>query len=198
MNEKWDRREEDRKAREQLREALEEKIEDVADRLGDQIERLKEVVTGGMSGSGLKVRVDDLEKKYHEVLAVSSAIAKTVHGDAFGRNSLVDKVKAAYDVAEDAKEKANDAKAIAKGKVEIQTTRRGQNFVIWAAGISLLGTLTMATLTNWEKIADLFRESAEQKMERLQRDIEKEIKTRGPEVKRKVRAMERASRGLPP
>ena len=187
-----DRREADRKWRKELQGALEAKI----DALAEQLEEFKEILVGGLKGDGgLQVRFSQLETKYAEIQALTAAIAKTVHGDVLGRNSLVERVKDALSVAEEAKRIAEDARKTAQGKIDTQTSRRGQNITLVAAILSLAGMITMASLTNWEKIQkSLKRETTAEKLERIQREIEEEKLTRGPEIKAKLREIERAAR----
>lgn len=206
----WDRREEDRKWKAELKADLKEQIEGFEarlevdiDKLGDEVERFKEVISGGMDGGeGLMVRLARIEKQYQEVLVITSALAQTIHGDVLGRRSLVAKVDSAIDegeaakkIAEDAKKIAEDALKSADTRVTVQTTRRGQNVSIWVAIISLVGVILMASLSNWDKIQSFFRsETPQEKLARFHREIERDKKIRGPQIQKMLKEIERASR----
>jgi hypothetical protein len=174
-------------------ETLEGRCEEGLERLGDEIERLKDAVVGGLGGEdGLRVRVAKMEHEYLQLKALTSNLSQAIHGDVLGRNSLVDRVNAALKMAEDAKDHAVDAKHIAHGRVEIQTTRRGQNFATIASIVSVIGVLTVGLMANWDKIQKLRgkEETPHEYAARLRNGIEVLKKTRGPEVEKILRDIE--------
>ena len=185
MDEKWDRREEDRKSKDSLARSidrLEERLESRLAMLAERVNEIDEFLRGGTGDQ------DPLGTRVHLVETAVAELRALVKGDAMGRGSLIE-------ITRQASTDASEARKVAEGKTAANLTKRGQNVLLWAAGLSLLGTLTMASLTNWEKIHRSMRpETPEQKLERLEREIAEEMKTRGPEVKKRLREIERAAR----
>jgi len=181
----WDRREEDRKARQEISSAierLEDKIDARLDNLAERVNELDEFLRGGPSGQ------DPLGTRVHLLETGLTEIKILVKGDALGRGSLIELTKRA--VAE-----AEEAKKIAEGRVEVQTTRRGQNVSIIVAVVSVTGVITMAAFSNWDKIHRIFQnESPTEQVERLRKEIEAERKNRGPRIQKLLREIDRANR----
>lgn len=187
----WNRRENDGKFRKELLERidkLEGKVEDGLEKLGDEYERLKETVVGGLSGEdGLKLRLARIETDFNQLRAIVGALERIIHGDVLGRNSLAELSKSALATAE-------DAKRIAEGKVQIKTTHRGQNIILIVGVLSLAGALTTTAINHWDKI--FRRETPTQQVRRIEKEIEELKKTRGPEVRKKLRELEKRRREL--
>jgi len=178
-------------------ETIEGRIDDTLEKISDEIERLKEAVIGGLDGEeGLKVKVSRYEKELNENRSLISALAKTVHGDVLGRGSLIDLVKSSVVLSEEAKKAANDAVHIVDRRTDIDTSRRGQNFLVWCAILSFVGVISVALFNNWEKIAGK-KETPDQWAARITKDIEQMKKERGPEVEKKLKDIERAARRHP-
>jgi hypothetical protein len=111
-----------------------------------------------------------------------------VKGDALGRGSL-------KEIAKQAAADASEAKKIAEGKSSAQIALRGHSVQFWVAFLSLVGVIAMATLSNWDKIHQAIRrETPTEKLERIKQEIENEKKTRGPEIQKMLREIERAAR----
>ena len=180
----WDRREEDRKARQDLTRAIEKlegRIETRLENLAERVNELDEFLRGGTTGE------DPLGTRVHLVETGLTELRVLVKGDALGRGSLVELTKKALADAE-------DAKKIAQGKVETETTRRGQNVSFWIATVTTIGLL----LTGFrDEIRTFFRsESPEKALERVQKDIENAKKKRGPAVNAKLKEIEESARRL--
>lgn len=189
-----DRREYDRKWRDDLLKRLDEldgRLEIGLEKLGDEVEKLKEAVVGGLdTDDGLKVKFSHLDKDFNETRALVASIAKTLHGDVLGRNSLVDLVKQAV-------KDADEAKKIAEGKAQHQTAKRGQNLSVWVAVIAAFASIAVASVSHWEKIERIVlgkKETPTEWAERIRRDIEKAEKEFGPEIRKKLRDIEKARR----
>lgn len=185
MAEDWDRRSEDRKARSEFTKQFKDlrgELRMGLDKLAERVNELDEFLRGGKSGQ------DPLGTRVHLMERAIAELQVLVKGDAMGRGSL-------KELAKEASKTANEALKIAEGKLEARTTRRGQNVSLWVAAFSLIGVITMATLSNWDKISKTVRgETPEQKLERIQKEIEEEKKTRGPQIQKKLREIERAAR----
>ena len=181
----WDRREQDRKARSQFANEIKELRSELRvglDKMADRIDDIDEFLRGG------KGNQDPLGTRVHLLENAVKELQVLLKGDAFHRGSLLD-------LAKEASKTANEALKIAEGKLEARTTRRGQNISILVAVLSLLGVISMASLSNWDKIYKTLRgESPTEKLERIQREIEEEKKTRGKLIQKKLREIERAAR----
>lgn len=186
MDEQWDRREGDRKARQELvrqMEKLEAKVDDALDRLGEEVNELNEYLRGGVDNS------DPLGTRVHLVETGLAELRVVVKGDSLGRGSLIEMAKQA--IAD-----AAEARKIAQGKVEVQTTRRGQNVSVLIQTLTVAGVISVGLLSNWDKVSKFFgkSESPVEYADRIRADIAQLKKQRGKEVEKKLREIEREAR----
>lgn len=187
MDEQWDRREKDRKARQDLSrqiEKLEHKLDSALERIGEEINEINEYLRGGPNNQ------DPLGTRVHLVETALTELKILVKGDALGRGSLIELTKQAVKDAE-------EAKKIAQGRVEFQTTKRGQNVSIILGALSLIGVISVGAFSNWDKITAFFgkQESPQEWVARIRAEIEGQKKTRGKIVQKQLKEIERAARG---
>lgn len=196
-DEQWDRREAHKKLHDEIDKrlnTLEENLDEKLEKIGDEVERCKEAIIGGLDGEeGLKTKVSRYEKDYNELRAIVSSLGKAVHGDVLGRGSLSELAKGSLGVANEAKAIAEEAKRTAAGRLDIQTSRRGQNFAFIVGVLSFTGILTVGLVANWDKIRGK-KETPAEWAARITTDIERMKQSRGPEVEEKLKVIERAAR----
>ena len=182
----WDRREFDRLAKQGIAKALqrlEDKIDGRLEVLADRVNELDEFLRGGKNNDDpLGTRVHLCEETVHQLKLV-------VFGDALGRGSLVEMIKATSELAK-------EAKKIAEGKVDQKIRTREQMLSLILGLLSLIGVITVGILGNWDKIERAFgkMESPDQYAARMTKDIERLKQTRGPEVDKILKGIEKAAR----
>ncbi len=160
-----------------------EQAKDNHDLLRDEVEKLRDFLLGGFEGrEPVDSRLLVLERTTNKLDIILNGPSPDKHG-------VIGMVKEATEIAKDARSRAQ---AALDGE-ELKITRMGHNKALLGTFLLALFGLATALVGSWDTFFKK-TETPDQYAERLINEIAELKKTRGPEIDKKLREIEKFSR----